>query len=401
MSGSPARSGLLLATNVLGVGALFLPWTAQAAYGEGALIGWGYHAVAGALLVAALTAAAGSPGAERGAVHLIDAALGPMLGRAVRTFYVIGVTVGQVVVSLVAAAFLGQALEPFLGRTALEGLVGWTAAGVLAVSVALASSSLKASPLLLCGTGVVLLTAAAALAVRGRPAVPSGHPVTLHTIGAAAALQFFVVVGWESASRTAPVGARHAWRGPLCGVAAIGLLYAGALVVASHVRTVDSVAGLALPDLSFGTAGRGVAAGLGLLTAYFCVRNIRTAAQLAVGLVGGRPESPRSVVTAAVVLGAVAVAGVAMVRRGSLAATDALAVPNAMAWAVFLSVGTASLIVNRGRGRAVGIAAVAVYLPLLPFLGPAALIPMVVIVASALLSAVQSRRAPGRRDPTF
>ncbi|MGP4002920.1 hypothetical protein [Streptomyces sp. 8N706] len=389
MTGVPTRPGPALAVNVLGVGALFLPWTAKAAHGTEALLGWGYHIVAGALLVAALTSAAQAPGAGKGAVPLTDEVLGEVQGRAIRCYYVLGITAGQIVVALVAAGFLAQALGPDQGGAGAGGFIGWAAAGVLALAVALAPSSRKAAPLVVFGAILVLLVAALALGSGPVPGPASPSAGGLVPVGQAAALQFFVVVGWEAASRLAPATGRRRLLGPLGGVAAVGILYGSVLWAAPSVGTDRTVAGLALPELSGSGPGRAVAAGLALVAVSFCVNNIRGAAQLAAGLTSSRPQSGRAVGGAAAVLGAVAMAGVALVQGGQLSATDALAVPNAMACAVFLTVAAAAVRASDGRRRGLGVAALAAYLPLLPFLGTAVLIPVAVLAGSALLAALR------------
>ncbi|GGU44369.1 hypothetical protein GCM10010211_04960 [Streptomyces albospinus] len=404
MDGGPARSGLGLAVNVLGVGALFLPWTAQAVQGRAALWGWGYHVVAGALLVGALTAVSRAPGAAAGAISLIDGALGRAPGRAVRAFYVLGITAGQVVVALVAAGFLGQALAPGLSRTAADGspgadgFIGWVAAGVLVLAVALASSDREVAGLWVFGALLVLLALALLTGARAAPGTAGGPSVAPIGIAKATALQFFVVVGWEASCRLAPTTGRRRWPGPLGGVIAVGILYGAVLSAAPSTGTVPAIAGLALPDLGGSAAGRAVSAGMGVVTAYFCVRNIRTAARLAADLSGRGASSPRTVATTALSAGAAALAGVALVQGGLLTATDALSVPNAMAWAVFLTAAVAAVVAGTGRGRGLGAAAVAAYLPLLPFLGAAVLLPLAVLGGAALLDPARSRS--GRREPS-
>ncbi|MFD7919443.1 hypothetical protein ACFV3R_09480 [Streptomyces sp. NPDC059740] len=404
MDGEPARSGLRLAVNVLGVGALFLPWTAQAVQGRAALWGWGYHLVAGALLVAALSATSRAPGATAGAVSLTDGVLGRVPGRAVRGFYVLGITAGQVVVALVAAGFLGQALAPALIRAAAHGspgangVLGAVAAGVLVPAVVLARADRKVAEGRVFAAVLVLLALALLTGMRAVPGPTAGPAVTPTGIAGATALQFFVVVGWEATCRLAPTRGGHRWRGPLGGVAAVGILYGAALWAAASSATVPAVAGLALPNLSTSAAGRVVAAGMGVVTAYFCMRNVRTAARLAADLSGRGASAPRAVATAALAVGGAALAGVALVQGGLLTATDALSVPNAMAWAVFLTAALAAVVAGEGRGRYLGAAAVVLYLPLLPFLGPAVLLPVAVLAAAALLGPVRPRSS-GRVPP--
>ncbi|MGP8303033.1 hypothetical protein ACTPOK_34870 [Streptomyces inhibens] len=391
MDGAPARSGLSLAVNVLGVGALFLPWTAQAVQGRAALWGWGYHVVAGALLVGALIAVSRAPGAATGAISLIDGVLGRVPGRAVRAFYVLGITAGQVVVALVAGGFLGQALAPGLSRTATEGFIGWVAAGVLVLAVALAPSDRKVADRWVFGAILVLLALALLTGARAAPGTAAGPPVAPIGIAEATALQFFVVVGWEASCRLAPTTVKRRWPGPLGGVAAVGILYGAVLWAAPSTGTVPAIAGLALPDLGGNMAGRAVAGGMGVVAAYFCVRNIRTAARLAADLSSRGAPSPRTVATMALAAAVAALAGVALVQGGLLTATDALSVPNAMAWAVFLTAAVAAVVAGERWGRVLGVAAVAAYLPLLPFLGATVLLPLAVLSGAALLGPARSR----------
>jgi hypothetical protein len=463
--GTPARSGLLLAANVLGVGALFLPWTARAAHGGAALWGWGYQVVAGALLVAALTAVSKAPGAEGGGTSLIGRALGQPYGRAIRVCYVLGVTAGQVVVALVAAGFLHQVAGPAAGGSGTWGGVGWMAAAVLAAGVVLTPFSRGVPGVLLFALVVLALPAAVLLGgeagagPQGAPAAAAASPVPVGDVGRAAALQFFVVVGWESASRLAPTTGRRRLLGPLSGVALVGLLYAAVLLATPHLGTEQVAGALALPDLGGSAAGRAVAGALGLLAAYFCVRNIRTAALLAAGLLaearggasgrasggtsgrasggtsGGREDRRHATgeatreggqdgqaangqaangpaaaapaasapaagaALAAAGPGAVAVAGVALVLAGRLTPTDVLAVPNSMAWAVFVTAAVAAAAAGRGRRRGLAVVAAAAYLPLAPFLGLPVLVPLVILAGSALWNALSRSRRTGGPVP--
>jgi hypothetical protein len=447
--GTPARSGLVLAANVLGVGALFLPWTAQAAHGGAAFWGWGYQLLAGALLVAALTAVSGTPGAEGGGTSLIGRALGQPYGRAIRVCYVLGVTAGQVVVALVAAGFLHQAVGSAVGGSGTWGSVGWVAAGVLVAGVVLTPFSRGVPGVLLFGLVVLALAAAVLLdeatgAGTGMSTGAAGtaagtaadtavaSPVSAGDVGRAAALQFFVVVGWESASRLAPATGARRQLGPLSGVALVGMVYGGVLLATPHLGTEQVAGTLALPELGGSAAGRAVAGALGLLTAYFCVRNIRTAALLAAGLLAELPgrtgglstgrrkdrrhlieeatravgreagpaasgptAGPGAAIAVAAGPGAVAVAGVALVLAGRLTPTDVLAVPNSMAWAVFVTAAVAAAAAGRGRRRGLAVVAAAGYLPLAPYLGVPVLVPLAILAGSALCHAL-SRRRPRR-----
>jgi hypothetical protein len=154
------------------------------------------------------------------------------------------------------------------------------------------------------------------------------------------------------------------------------VLYGAALLAAPSAGADRTVAGLALPDVSTGAPGRVVAGAMAVVAAVFCARNVRTAARLAAG--------PRRPTAAAVVVGGVAAVAVALVCGGRLTATDVLAVPNAMACAVFLTAATAVVVVTDGWRRLLGVAAVAGYLPLVPFLGVAVCVPLAVLAVVGL-----------------
>lgn len=356
------RSGLTLAVNVLGVGALFLPWTASADFGSAALLAWGWHVLAGLVLVVALLAT----GAGGGVVALIGSAFGDGAARAINACYVVGITAGQVVVALVAGDYLAQALG--VGG----GAVSWLAIGVLAVSAAVAGGRWTVASLPIFVLVVLALVVVPLSASGGGPgiAVPPG------SVGAAAVLQCFAVVGWESAARQ---GDRRRV-GPVLGVLAVGVLYGGALLVAPSVAVHRDAAGLVLPALS-GGVGRVLAGALALVVVVCCLRNIRTVARL------GPPP---------VVPAVVAVVGVLLVRAGWFDALTVLAVPNAMACAVFLTGGAASTVgtAYRGGRRVLGAAAVLAYLPMVWFLGVAALAPVVVTGVTVLIFRMENKHAP-------
>ena len=379
------RSGLALAANVLGVGALFLPWTVTASFGPAALIGWGYHLLAGGLLVATLANLASAGGTGGGAVGLIGTALGELPGKVIRACYVIGITAGQAVVSLVAAGFAVQALGLATAGNAARA-TAWIAAGLLAMSAALAWRQLTVAALVLLGVEVVLLAATVLVAATAKEVASAGPTLSASTIGGAVAIQCFAVVGWESAARPAATrpaseAGRARWLGPLGGVFVVGLLYGSVLVAARTMATDHAAPGLALPVLSGSGAGRAVAAAMALVAGLFCARNIRTAAVLAMGLADAELR-PRALVATAAALAAVATVGVALVGTGRLTATAVLTVPNAMACAVFLLAGVAAM--TAGRQRLLAGMAVVAYLPVVGFLGALAFVPPAAGASSAL-----------------
>lgn len=390
MNGTDTRSALLLAANVLGVGALFLPWTARAAYGEAAVAGWLYVVIAGGLLVLALTAAATWPGAGQGAAALTGRSLGEPFGRAVRTFYAIGVTAGQAVVALVAAGFLTQAAG---GSGAAS---WWMAALVITAGTALAAGGRRVPARLslpLFTAVVALLGVSVLLSHRDGAVPPASDPgLGWRPALSAAVLQLFVVVGWESTPGV-PVktGARRA-RGPLVAVALVGAVYAAALLVAGSATTVRAAPGLVLPDLGPGV-GRAAALLAALTVALFCARNLSTAAGLAVEALTGAPATANALRRSALAVGAAALLGVALVTGRRLDATDVLSVPNAMALAVFLSVSASVAVADRRpRHRRQGVAALALHLPLSFFAGPALALPLLSLGTATVRATARTQR---------
>ena len=389
MNTTDSRTTLQLTANVLGIGALFLPWTAHAAYGEAAVAGWLYVVVAGLLLVLALTAVAARPGADQGAPALTGRSLGEPSGRAVRAFYAIGVSAGQAVVALVAAGFLAQAAGG-------DGASWWPAALVIAAGTALAASGRRvparlSMPLF---AAVVLLLGAFVLLSRhdGTAPAPSETPSGLRPVLLAAVLQLFVVVGWESTPGVlAKTGARRA-RGPLTAVAVVGAVYAAALLTAGSAATVRAAPGLVLPDLGPGP-GRAVALLAALTAALFCARNLSTAARLGVEALTGAPATAGDLRRAAPVAGTAALLGAALVTGEWLDATDVLSVPNVMALAVFLAVSASVAVTGtRSRHRGQGVAALAAHLPLSFFAGPALALPLLSLGAFTARAAARTPR---------
>jgi mannose-6-phosphate isomerase-like protein (cupin superfamily) len=397
MNRTDLRAALLLAANVLGVGAFFLPWTARAAYGEAAVAGWLYLVIAGGLLVFALARAAALPGAGQGAAALVGRSLGEPFGRAVRAFYAVGVTAGQVVVALVAAGFLAQAVGTG-GRAHW-----WVAALVIAAGTAGAATGKRvlAGPSLPLFAAVLALLFASALLSHGGGTVPQVSDTRLdwRLSLSAAVLQLFVVVGWESTPGVlGAAGARRA-RGPVLGVVLVAVVYTAVLVVAGSVGAVEAAPGLVLPDLGPG-AGRVVSLLVALVAVLFCTRNLSTAAGLAVEALTGAPATVDTLRRSALAVGAVALLGTALVVREWLGATDVLSVPDAMALVVFLGVSASAALARRRQdvgmtgGVRAGTVALAAHLPLSFFAGPALALPLL------LLGAFTGRAPPRTAGPT-
>jgi hypothetical protein len=380
---------VLVAANVLGVGVLFLPWTATSVAGEAALAGWLYLIVCGGLLVFSLAAASrAGETVGQGAPKLAERFLGEPSGRAVRGFYAVGVTVGQAVVALVAAGFLAQATG--LGRSA-DG-PWWMAALTISGATAIAATGWRIPPGLALPLFAVILAVLLAFVLithRGGAEVP-GLDVGWHPALSAAVLQLFVVVGWESTPAIMARTGASRTRGPLAGLGLVAVVYAAALVLAAGSRTVESSPHLALPDLGPGS-GRAVAAVALLITVLFCGRNLSTAAALAAEAVTGMPPTAEAARRWVVTAGALALLATALVATRRVDATDLLSVPNTMALLVFLTV--AGCLVRAGR-RLSGALPLAAHLPLLFCTGPALALP--VMVAAAAIG----RAGPARPTPT-
>jgi hypothetical protein len=391
---------LPLAANVLGVGALFLPWTAGTADGPAAALGWLYDILAGGLVVVALACASGTDAARRtdgGILALTDIALGSLANHAVRACYAVGVTAGQTVVALVAA---GLGLMAF-GSAPSSASSAIFAAAVLAVAVLVAGAGWRPPPWLTYPVFGLILAVLLVAGLTGRGAVAppdSAVPANLGRIASAAVLQLFAVVGWESAGRTGQDEGRGRIPGLLGGVAIVGLLYGVALYGTRSTIGYTATPGIVLPNLGPGWLARDFALITMLAAALFCARNVRTATELTTGLLGAGPTSTPAVRwTAAVAIGLGAMLGVVLICAMRLPATGVLAVPNAMALTVFLTAGAASAALTSGWRRWCAVAAFVVYLPLLPFAGPALVLPVMIFLACAARSV--TRRAHANREP--
>jgi hypothetical protein len=365
---------------VLGVGALFLPWTLGGAHGRAATLGWGYDVLAGALLVVALALATANGRAgqgDGGLLALVRGGLGGDVNRAIRACYVVGITAGQAVVALVAAGFGSLAFG--IGGTVPTGLL---AASVLAVAVLVAGSGYRVPTWLVYPVFGLILLVTMATGLTGRGAQTGSAGIQPAQVAAAAVGQLFAVVGWESAGRIGRTLQRRRIPWLLGGVAIVGLGYGVALVGRGSAAGHTTALGLVLPDLGTGWPARVFAVMLMLVAALFCARNLSTATGLTAGLTAGSPVGRATQWSIAVVVGAGAMLGVVLVCAGRLSATGVLSVPNAAALTVFITAGAAAAALTSGWRRWCAVAAIIAYLPLLPFAGVAIMIPLLIFLAT-------------------
>lgn len=392
--GAQTRAGLALTGNVLGVGALFLPWTAYAAFGAAVGLGWAYAALACCLLVLALALAAAGSAGWTGAAGFVGRAFGTPWERAVQACYAVGVTAGQVVVALVAAGFLAQATG---------GRAGWWMALVgLAVAVVATATDRQvparlSRPIFL---GVLVLLAATIACARAGASRPPAAHLDPGLLASAAVFQLFAVVGVESTPGAVLAAGARGRRGPVWAFALVALVYAAALLAAAHSGAWTVTPGLVLPLLDSGVA-RVLACCLALLVGVCCARNVATASRLAVEALTGAPASAGHRRLAALAVGAAAALGVVSLARGWLRAADVLSVPNAMALLVFLAMAASALVLGGGRARGWACAALGAFLPLPFFAGPAFVASSLVAGTAVAWTAVRTARSrPDRSSST-
>jgi hypothetical protein len=358
MPAAGLREAVALAGRPLGVAALFVPGLV-AAYGTRAAVGgWLFQAVAGGLL---MTAAAGLDGAS-GAGDLAARRAGPAGRAVVAGWYAVGTSAGQAVVALVVGGYLGIAVG------ASGSAATWLAAGALAVAAVLAGR-LPAGPAWwpVAGLLVVLVVVAVRPGAGGAapgPGSGAGHG----SVPEAAFVLLFAMVGIESAVRARPRAVPGGW----------ALAGAGFLVAALAARAAAD------PELGL-LPGRVTAVLAAAVAGTYLVRNLAGAAaqgRLAAPAARGWPVA----VTAGAAL------GLGLVAAGVVRPVDVLAVPSAMALAIFLTVAVAAVLGARGPARAAGAAALVLYAALLPAAGAALLWPLAVLVLVAARTALPTRR---------
>lgn len=190
--------GLGIAEGVLGAGLLVLPPVAAGVAGAGAPAAWVAQLLIGASVAALLGLLAARRGTPGGLPDLLGAVLGPAARRLVVAVYLVGFTVGQAALALVA----GRLLYAALGRPPTGAGPLLSGAAVLALGVAgsrltwsTAARRIRLAAVLavaLVGCGWPAMYAAAGLLE-----LPGGDRWAV-----AVFLLFFASVGWESAGRS-------------------------------------------------------------------------------------------------------------------------------------------------------------------------------------------------------
>ena len=234
---SERQLGLAMATalvigNMIGAGIFMLP-AVLAPFGQNAMYGWAV-AVTGALLVA-VTLAILSAHIDGGPFVYVEKAFGPEIGFIVMWSYLVSLWTADAILPIGAVSNLSH-IAPALGRpiiapataiiflwlTLLINVNGARAAGF----AQLLTTVVKSLPL------IAVFVIAAVFLARGVPAAPHAHvPVSAGSIGGAAALALFSLLGVESATvsadkvknplRTIPIAS-------VLGAALTGAIYVGA-----------------------------------------------------------------------------------------------------------------------------------------------------------------------------
>src|SRR5918911_4462237 len=109
---SRSRSGpdaVRLPTGVVGVAALFLPTLAGGRYGSSALVAWAYLWLLGIAAAATLFGLRRRVPEEQDVAGFAAASLGEAWRPLVTALYLVGFTVGQAAIALVAGVYVGVA----------------------------------------------------------------------------------------------------------------------------------------------------------------------------------------------------------------------------------------------------------------------------------------------------
>jgi amino acid efflux transporter len=375
--------------------------------GSGALLAWAYHLALALPLVFTLRALAVAVGDATGIGDFAAKAFGSEWDSIVRAFYFVGILVGQVVVSSVGGLYLADALGA--GETAGR----WLAAVVLVAGAALALGGWRTTDrgrvvTFLVVTVLIVVSAGRILAGASTPSVSDPAAGGVRGVGYGAFLLFFAFVGWEGVVRLirAPeVSPRGEARSVVAGFLLVAALYGTLAVVAGKApRPLDSRFWLLTEP--FGSwLGRLVGLVAGTLCILFCGRNIATAAGL------GRTMASRGVmpgwmattsrdgvpVASVLVLATGALGGLAVANLDALRIEHFVAVPDAMAIALYLTACLSGLRLLRGRDRLPAVAGALGCLVVLPFGGPALLFPgALVLIHLAFRRRLQA--SPGGRS---
>lgn len=362
---------------IVGVAALFMPWLAGDRFGATAVAGF----VVAAVLVALMAVTATAVGSARdGAAGFVRATLGPPPARAIGWYYIIGVSVGQAVVATVGGLLVRSALDAGTGGwpvAALAVLVAATVAAMVPAVRAVATAAVVGPVMCV----VVVVAAAVALSPAGGVSGSAGPPapggVDPTDLPAAMFLVLFAFVGAESVLR---LPGRPLALAAAVVVAGLGYLVATALIVAGGASPGGRPAPLPVAPFGHGPAGRAVALVAAGACLVGCVRNLAAVASLladsGIRVAGARP----GIRTATLAPALVAAVGVVLIGTHRLDLVDVLAVPNAMALTIFLTICVGTMVAGRGLVRAGAGLAVVGFAGLVPSAWPAVLSPAAVLL---------------------
>jgi amino acid efflux transporter len=268
---SPWRTGLLLASSVLGVGLLLSPPITAGLAGPRSWLAWSVHLVTGGLFCLGLGLTARLSGSTGGVAGLVAAVWGEPGRRGVDALYLAGFVAGQAAIALAAGQFAAYAV----GRADSTGLAFAVALATVAVAAAIAVAvhGVRAS-LRSWRVGLALLVGLALAAdpvlLRGSGLLPV---VEARQFWPAVFLLLFAGVGWEQSARLA-----HGLRDTRELGWAIGF---GTVVISGGyllVGTTASSAGLSGSARWPTVVSTSLASLVALLLASFCLTNIQTAA---------------------------------------------------------------------------------------------------------------------------
>ncbi|GLV60832.1 hypothetical protein KDH_76510 [Dictyobacter sp. S3.2.2.5] len=399
---------------VIGAGVLLLPGLAASTAGPASMLSWIFDCVLGIPLALTFAALASRYPDAGGVATFTTRAFGPALGAVTGWFYFIASIVGQMIVPLTGAYYIADALR--LGREATFLI----AAAILIAAIIPNLYGLRVSGrlALLLSAGVALLLLSATLvsiprmrAAHWVPFVPHGLPA----IGQAGVLIFFAFFGWEaiaqlSAEFTDPE--RDVPRSTLWSVVLVTILYLGVAVATIGTGTygtaaLDRVAVARLLSDALGLGAGAVAAVMALVISLGTV-NAYVAAGSRLGYALARDGAmpawlarldqhgvPRR---SLLVIGVVALLGLAATYLLGLSAGSLLSIPNSLGIATYVVGTAAGARLLAGLARWLAAASCLLCLAIFFFAGASIAIP-VLTAALALLYLWWRRRRSDHNAP--
>ncbi|MFG3254164.1 amino acid permease [Streptomyces sp. NPDC048172] len=398
---STTRAASLYIGALLGPGLLLLPGLAARAAGPASILAWAGLLALSALLAAVFSGLGTRVGSGSGVAGYAAAGLGARAGRATAWSFLAGAVAGAPVVCWIGGTYVAELTGT--GRTGTFVASAALLAVVLAMRLAGARTGTGVQLALVCGLTVLVVVAVAGSAGSVRaahwtPFAPSGW----QGVARAASLLMLSFVGWEA---VAPLTVRL--RDPrrtlprvmLLAFTVTAALYLG--LAAATVGALGSGAGGPVPladllALALGSAGPAVAAAMAVALTLAATNAYLTGAAALASSLSRRPTETteptghsrhgghggtRAMTVAIGVAGAVLLS---LAGAGAVTPESLVTVPTALFLLVYLTCTAAGVRVLSGGHRAAAALSCALVALLLLTCGWAALLAVVVAVATAM-----------------